>query len=161
MVSSGEKVTFYWLHGWWLQNWTITHNASKSEHKCKMLWWWNWMDISKNIFACLFTVHNTISLLRHEQDMIEDGDLLILIWWFNMFMWSLASNFDPAPFCAPDKRLPNRSLRHLIILLFATLSLLLKMNTLWLESFEHSEICCRSFTPVAEWCWKDCNCWVT
>ena len=37
------------------------------------------MDISKNIFACLFTVHNTISLLRHEQDMIEDGDLLILI----------------------------------------------------------------------------------
>ena len=25
------------------------------------------IDIHKNIFACLFSVHNTISLLRHEQ----------------------------------------------------------------------------------------------
>ena len=36
------------------------------------------MDIRKNICACLFTVHNTINLLRHEQDMIEDGDLILI-----------------------------------------------------------------------------------
>ena len=25
------------------------------------------LDIRKNIFACLFSIHNTINLLRHEQ----------------------------------------------------------------------------------------------
>ena len=43
--------------------------------------------IRKNIFACLFSIHNTISLSRHEQVCLLVHDVINLLYYFRESIW--------------------------------------------------------------------------